>query len=231
MVIGLIQWGNKQVGDQLAKLTNQYCTKCCSVIEYRKQFVDSLVVEENRDKTWTVTEMFREDKASYVISGSGTNIKCSCRGYERDGIACRHILVLEAKGTLQSPPPKPIYLSMAIRQALHGTELIPDRARLTETEVHEPTLRPNAGRPRRRRYKSKTEDLMAARKRTYRCSICKRTGHTVKTHHAWERAQHIPPMVTSHNQQPSGAASKQRPMLRTFTFDRQGFENAQQNKH
>ena len=226
MVIGLIQWGNKQVADQLRKLTGQYCTTCKNLTEYRKRFGDALAVTQNKDQTWTVIEWFKDGQATYVVSRNGHALICSCQGYERDGIPCRHLLVLEDRGTLLAPEPMDYYRSAEIRQALHGTEIVLDPSKITDEDVKEPEKRTKTGRPPTRRYKSVTERLLAARRRSYRCAICKRQGHTSKTHDAWERRQRKRqaggPIV---NQTLERSTSQKG---RTFKFDIDAFQKEQE---
>lgn len=229
MIIGLIQWSNKQVAEQLQKLTGQYCTMCTNLIQYRKRFADALVVTQNKDKTWTIIEWFIETRATYVVSWSGNSLKCTCKGYERDGIACRHMLVLEERGSLLAPQPKPYYRCADIRQALCDTEIVPNPATITEETVLEPAKRQKVGRPATRRYKSITEQLLAARRKSYRCAICKRQGHTAKTHDAWERRQR---KRRRNRGEDSSTCRGRRPgkgkELRTFRFDAKSYMEAQQ---
>lgn len=229
MIIGLIQWSNKQVAEQLQKLTGQYCTMCTNLIQYRKRFADALVVTQNKDKTWTIIEWFIETRATYVVSWSGNSLKCTCKGYERDGIACRHMLVLEERGSLLAPQPKPYYRCADIRQALCDTEIVPNPATITEETVLEPAKRQKVGRPATRRYKSITEQLLAERRKSYRCAICKRQGHTAKTHDAWERRQR---KRRGNRGEDSSTCRGRRPgkgkELRTFRFDAKSYMEAQQ---
>ena len=228
MIIGLIQWSNKQVIEQTRKLTGQYCAMCNNLTQYRKRFADSLVVTQNKDQTWTINEWFKDARATYVVSWSGNNLKCTCQGYERDGIPCRHMLVLEDRGSLLAPQPKPYYRTAEIRQALHDTTIVADPSMITDDEaVKEPEKRAKTGRPPTRRYRSITENLKAARRKSYRCAICKEQGHTAKTHDAWERKQRKRAREQRENPTASQRGTRRRgEASRSFKFDRQAYEQA-----
>lgn len=228
MIIGITQWCNKQVDEQLRKLSGTYCQTCNNLLQYRKQFSDAMVIKENKDHTWTVTEQLRDGKALYMIVGSGVDLRCSCGQYGRDGIPCRHLLVLEARGSLVAPAPKPCYLSLEITKALQDTKMFIDESKIVSQEVGKPPVRKNPGRPRHRRYKSFVERLIAARKKNYRCAICKRIGHTAKTHDAWQRSHTAPPR--GRREDPDVNQSKRtrrRQQLRIFKFDQKAYDDAQ----
>lgn len=219
MMVGIIHWTNKVVQQQLAQLRSMYCPSYQRLISYRLSLKVRMVIQNNSDKSWTITETFRgiDLPATYTVTGTH-NPQCTCDGYKRDGAPCRHIAVLEARGCCEAPSPLAYYLSSSIREALMNTQMIPDVAELYPSDVKMPQRTARPGRPRYHRYKAAIEHLFVVKK-TYRCTICHKTGHTSRTHDAWIR-QHSGPRGRQTDQYISRQKrEKTKRKMRKFIFD------------
>lgn len=157
-------------------MKSKYCKSYERLIDYRKSQNDSLAIVENKDKSRTMIETLRKRVKATVRDSP----KCTCRGYERDGAPCRHILALAERRRVKQSVSRPCYLSSTIINALT------DVSQLEVANVKMLPPKRLSGRPPPRQYKSAAEHLFEHKKK-YRCAICHQTGHTAKTHDAWVR--------------------------------------------
>lgn len=190
LITGFIEWTNKQVDFQLEKLHSTYCQSYVNTMEFRGKMKDAMSIKINADKTWLITEQLRKGETTYLVRNEDSVPICSCGGYSRDGMPCRHLIALNARGMTTLPVPWTCHKSDVIRCALEGKKIFIDRAEIASKDVLPPETRKRSGRPPYRRIRSISEHQFNSRKRRYQCSICHGEGHTARTHAAWVKLQH-----------------------------------------
>ena len=189
LITGFIEWSNKQVDFQLEKLQSTYCQSYINTMEFRGKMKDAMSIKINADKTWLITEQLRKGETTYLVRYEDSVPICSCGGYSRDGMPCRHLIALNSRGMTTLPVPWACHKSDVIRCALERKEIFIDRAEIAPSDVLPPESKPRPGRRPYRRIRSISEHQFNSRKRRYQCTICHAEGHTSRTHEAWVRLQ------------------------------------------
>ena len=168
---------------RLARADNQrsdYCLTCVAEAADRKSTGAILAVRQSQIRTqYLVSEQFPSGATLDYTVETVPNQVCSCRGYERKGIPCRHMYAVARRfHNVQVPPITDIHKVSVIREGL-GTEL-PSVSFANLEEAANVTLRqpqPRSGRPRKLRLRPFKEYYLIGLK-PVTCSACGQKGHT-----------------------------------------------------
>ena len=194
LIVDIVRWTNQQIWKQRELVANQrdeFCQGYTQSLNYRKTFKDSLVVRK-LENMWVISEYSSRGKvAEYVVRPNGNNpAYCSCKGYDRDGIPCRHLVHLNDTDRIRMPVPWPCHYRRNIIDGLAGTEMDIDITALNvQEDLKTIDKGVQRGRPPIKRKKSRTEHLFRERRTLYKCSRCGQTGHNTRTHDSWVRQQ------------------------------------------
>lgn len=176
---------------QLDKLTGQgaFCGMAKAREEKRKGLAKTLAVTRRSERSCYVTEIWSENCAGKynVRTTRDSVLSCSCREFERIGVACRHMHAVASKYPgLRLPDPADCYRSVKIREGL-GVDAegeakvfyLPNLGELEQEEqpMHAPRRQP--GRPRTKRIRSAREEYHGARQ-SRACGFCGESGHHTK---------------------------------------------------
>lgn len=173
---------------QLEKLKDREsdCHTAMAREKRRREIAKTLAVTMKSQRSYDVTEIWTQTVAGrYNVQVNDKEIvSCSCREYERLGVACRHMHAVNQKYPGILPPvPRKCYHSATIREALgvdnNGVPLTFRLPNLTDLEpveqpLHAPKQRP--GRPKIKRFKSVIERY-SGQEQLRRCSCCKKMCH------------------------------------------------------
>ena len=164
------------------------CPQAMAMEAYRDKQSGQLVVEKKSATRFQVTEILSSQlRSRYTVHVLGGTLKCDCKGYERDGIPCRHVYAVRRNfPDLKVPDFWPCYQNAVIREALGINKqgqplefLVPSLTDLEERRIplHTPKRKP--GRPRTRRFRSTREQLSGLKQARY-CGYCGELCHHTK---------------------------------------------------
>lgn len=173
---------------RLEKAESPYCRSCENTIDHRKEAAKELDVREEKGY-FMVSELFVVGTTvDYKVEFFDNSLCCSCEGYQRLGIPCRHMYAaanksFEAFAAL--PEVSPVHSVQTIREALNKMKIDVTTGDVKETDikVRDPRRRP--GRPRLRRFRPVREYTAPASNLT--CSVCGQKGHTCRALRCPER--------------------------------------------
>ena len=157
----------------------RYCPSCDRTIRCRMQTANTIAVRED-NKSFIATEVCPTGlQVDYTLQCNDAILTCTCKGYERLAIPCRHMFAVAARyNNIELPAIGEVHESSVIRKGLGAkkTVLLGD---LQEEEVEVRKPRRKQGRPRLERFKPFSEHL--ARQTTCKCSACGQQGHTKRS--------------------------------------------------
>lgn len=191
---------NRRLG-QADGQRSDFCLACVKEIEDRKSAAMILPVRQSQIRTqYIVSEQFpRGATLDYTVETVQNAMICSCHGYERMGIPCRHMYAVSRRfHNIQVPPIRDIHKTAVIRQGL-GVEL-PNvsfsNLELTSGVVMRPPKK-KPGRPRKGRLRPFRAYFLAGRRNVV-CGACGQRGHTRRSRlcPARQRSRSVQPRVT-----------------------------------
>ena len=152
-----------------------YCKSCSNTVNHRREQGRKLMVIKE-PKGFVVTEAISSGiTINYELHMDGSILKCTCQGYERLGIPCRHMFAVEAKFDTALPTIWDVHKCQVIRHSMGNTVSV-NLSGLTEQNVECRAPRKKQGRPRKQRMRPFAEHL--ASQPTCVCSACGQRGHT-----------------------------------------------------
>ena len=178
---GLLHFAQGQLQYQENCLRNgseMYCQSCMNTVEYRKELGATL--EPRREPGhYVVPEPFAIGlMVNYNVQVLDV-LRCSCEGYERMGIPCRHIYAVTQhfpQEVENLPKITAIHQTKVIKEAIKGAMRKVSFLDIEEEDVKPPPPRRNPGRPPTRRRRPIREYMTSRRKCT--CGACGGKGHT-----------------------------------------------------
>ena len=181
LIEGLIEFAKGQLASQTKQLPKDavYCQSCQNIIAYRMKKANGLTCRKALNK-YVVTETFVGTiTVDYDVQALNQRLTCSCRGYERLGIPCRHmyaVVLFDDSETARLPPISTIHRVKTIRDAVQEAQVDVNCKDLQDTEIGIRDPAPRPGRPPIKRVPTFREYLFSTS--TRRCSACGETGHT-----------------------------------------------------
>lgn len=185
LIGGLITFANHQLDRQLAALprSEEFCQSCLNTIEHRKNRAKQLQVRKVNDK-FIVAEAFVVGvTVDYELQVLDDELDCSCQGYKRLGIPCRHMYAVAREFHFESSHIPRVWSQHAvatIRQAVEKCKVTVNMLDLEETDISLRDVSRRPGRPRKRRFRPLKEYL--AKYSNIRCGACGEKGHTRRSH-------------------------------------------------
>ena len=182
---GLIHFTKKQIEHQTELLmgANTYCQACTNTIERRKEQGQNLACRKET-RNYFVHETFCVGvSVEYKVQILNGKLSCSCEGYERLGIPCRHIYAVYNKyfeTHSMLPEIKSMHCVQTIEQALKQMNVDVNTLNLEEIEVSHCAPKRRPGRPRKKRYRALREYLPV--NKNIHCGACGKEGHTRRSH-------------------------------------------------
>ena len=177
LVKAIFAFHDKQYQRQLESLpmVEVYCKSCSNTVNHRREQGRKLMVIKE-PKGFVVTEAISSGiTINYELHMDGSILKCTCQGYERLGIPCRHMFAVEAKFDTALPTIWDVHKCQVIRHSMGNTVSV-NLSGLTEQNVECRAPRKKQGRPRKQRLRPFAEHL--ASQPTCVCSACGQRGHT-----------------------------------------------------
>ena len=181
LIEGLIEFAKGQLASQTKQLPKDavYCQSCQNIIAYRMKKANGLTCRKALNK-YVVTETFVGTiTVDYDVQALNQRLTCSCRGYERLGIPCRHmyaVVLFDDSETARLPPISTIHRVETIRDAVQEAQVDVNYKDLQDIEIGIRDPAPRPGRPPIKRVPTFREYLFSTS--TRRCSACGETGHT-----------------------------------------------------
>ena len=167
--------------ERLKKAQGPYCRSCQNTIDNRKEAAQELEVREEKGY-FIVSELFVVGTTvDYKVEFFENSLYCSCEGYQRLGIPCRHMYAVANKSFdafAVLPEVTPVHYVETISEALGkmSKDITTGNVRETDVKVRDPQRRP--GRPRVKRFRAARENEAPAKNLT--CSACGQKGHTCR---------------------------------------------------
>ena len=188
LVRSIVAFHNSQIRRQIEKLNlhKELCETGRNTKASRRKHAKSLIVDRKDDACFEVTEYSSFDlRLVYNVAKIGDGKGdwcCSCKGFERIGMPCRHLYAVErTQGTKVSPSCREFFKSEVIYKAVRNLELTLSFSDLPEAmDVNLRVTKRHPGRPRLQRFKSFREYL-GERAKNLTCSKCHRKGHTARS--------------------------------------------------
>ena len=182
---GLIHFTKKQIERQMELLrgANTYCQACKNTIERRREQGQNLVCRKETGNYFVHETFCVGVSVEYKVQILGGKLSCSCEGYERLGIPCRHIYAVYNKyfeTHSMLPEIKSVHCVQTIEQALKGMNVNVNTLNLEEMEVSHRAAKKRPGRPRKKRYRALREYLPV--NKNLHCGACGKEGHTRRSH-------------------------------------------------
>ena len=182
LILAMFTFSKKQMDTQAQRLqaTVKYCQACLNTVAHRKS-ISGLVCRKTKS-LYIVSEVFAANvSVHYEVQPVNGVLTCTCEGYNRLGIPCRHMYAVsnqyvDATGML--PEIKPVHLVDTIREALKDMDITVNFTDLKETDIQTPAPKKHPGRPRKRRLHSFREYLAEVREKDFTCRACGKKGHT-----------------------------------------------------
>lgn len=180
LVKAIIAFHDKQYQRQLESLpmVEVYCKSCSNTVNHRREQGRKLTVIKE-PKGFVVTEAISTGTTiNYELHMDGSMLQCTCKGYDRLGIPCRHMFAVEAKFDTTLPTIWDVHKCQVIRHSLGNTVQV-NLSGLTAQNVECRAPRKKQGRPRKQRLRPFAEHL--ASRPTCVCSACGQRGHTKRS--------------------------------------------------
>ncbi len=170
----------------------------------RRMDVTKVLVPKKYDEFHRIVQKARDYEAAFLADGkarvSSTQNPlarshlvdlnsahlCSCRGFNKNGLPCRHAVAV-CTSPRNPNPVDPIslcarftHIDSYINSYSVPMEYVPKPVAATSIEVHPPSVSKAIGRPKNKRGRGRAE-LQEAQNLRSKCSRCKQIGHNSRT--------------------------------------------------
>ena len=152
----LLEFTKHQVCVQLKRLdrASTYCLACSNIIEHRRKRAKDLECRKENG-IYLVSESFvTGTEVEYTVQCLGGILTCSCSGYERLGIPCRHLYAVAKTFSQETALPqiKDVHIVHTIRQAMELCQIEVNLLHLEEASVKLGERHKHPGRPRKQNW-------------------------------------------------------------------------------
>ena len=182
VALNAIKFTKSQIDAQLNRLQGRYCPSCLNTLHDRETKTGDTPVRKGQADQFIATgidQLVGPVEYELIPAADGA-LTCTCKGYDRMGIPCRHMIAVQASHRVKLPEIRAIHCSATIRASLTSipavqltlAELDPENVGIRETSR-------KPGRPRKTRMKPFREYLVKATR--VKCSACGAVGHTKRS--------------------------------------------------
>ena len=193
LILAMFAFSKKQMDTQAQRLQTavKYCQACLNTVAHRKS-ISGLMCRKTKS-VYIVSEAFAANiSVHYELQTVNGVLTCTCKGYDRLGIPCRHMYAVsnqdvDAIGML--PEIKPVHLVDTIHEALEGMNISVNFMDLEEADIQAPAPKKHPGRPRKKRLHRFREYLAEIREKEFFCRACGKKGHTSRSNRCELRQQ------------------------------------------
>ena len=177
----VLNWGRKQALKQkkLLDSVETYCQECLKEVSRRQKqgkklpcingtLCDHFIVPEATCMGSEAHYELSVDKITHALT-------CTCKGYNRTGIPCRHMYAVNNLSLL--PPISLVHRKEVINEALGSMQTILG-TNLEEHAITARQIKKRPGRPRKHRFRPIKEVISSQSVYWLTCSSCGQKGHT-----------------------------------------------------
>ena len=178
----VLNWSRKQALKQkkLLDSVETYCQECLKEVSARQKQGKKLpCIKGTLDDHFMIPEATSiGGEAHYELSVDKVThvLTCTCKGYNRTGIPCRHMYAVNNISLL--PPISMVHRKDVINEALAGSMQTIIGTTLEEQAITARKIKPRPGRPRKHRCRPMKEVISSQSVYWLTCSSCGQKGHT-----------------------------------------------------